>query len=96
MNRSERRRMIKGKENVRPTLMFDDYAYYYNLAMADALYCELGMSSEQIQAVFIKVNETTKCLKSGNLNADDLQYMCKEELGIEFLKSVGGRVKWTT
>lgn len=91
MNRRERRNIENGKINIKSTFTFNDYVYYYNLAMADALYCELGMDSTKVQNVFIKVNETMSCMRNGNLNTDDLQEMCKEELGITFVKSLKGR-----
>lgn len=91
MNRAERKRIEKYGDINGPkeTLTFNHYVYYYNLAMADALYCELGLDVEQIQNVFIKVTETMKCMNSGHINVDDLSKMCEEELGLTFLRSVG-------
>lgn len=67
---------------------FNEYVYRYNLALADALYCELGMDAEQIQNLFKKVTLTMECINSGNLNINDLKQMCFDELGINFVKSV--------
>lgn len=92
MNRAERKRLEKyGDVNgPKETFTFNHYVYYYNLAVADALYCELGMDGEAIQNLFIKVAETMKCMNSGYINADDLSKMCEDELGLTFLRSVKG------
>lgn len=88
--RAERRRLQKyGNTNGRTeTFTFDHYVYFYNLAMADALYCELSMNAEQIQNVFIKVNETMSCMRKGYIDINDLHDMINDELGIDFARGV--------
>lgn len=90
MNRAERKRLEKyGDINgQKESFTFNHYVYYYNLAMADALYCELGLDTEKVQDLFCKVMETMECMRKGYINVDDLSKMCEEELGITFLRSV--------
>ena len=89
LNRAERKRLKKyGDINgIKPIMTFEKYVYYFNLALADALFCETNMNAEQIREVFKKANTTFECMESGNLNADDLQKMCLEELGINFVRT---------
>ena len=90
LKRAERKRLQKFGDTSgrKESFTFDHYVYYYNLAVADALYCELAMSAEQIRDLFIKIDETMKCMRSGNLDIDSLHDMVEEELGITFVRGV--------
>lgn len=90
MNRAERRRLKKhGCTNgLKPTLTTDHYIHYYSLALADALYCE-GIESNKIIEIFKKIENTVDCLASGHINAQDLETMCMDEIGINFVRGRG-------
>lgn len=91
--RAERRRLMKqnkgltkeeAKQLYRPTMTFNDYLHYYDLAICDALYCELDLSNERIKEVFDKIKTTVDCLSSGHISCIELERMVEEEIGIRF------------
>ena len=91
--RAERRRLMKqnkdltkeeAKQLYRPTMTFNDYLHYYDLAICDALYCELDLSNERIKEVFDKIKTTVDCLASGHISCIELERMVEEEIGIRF------------
>ena len=93
MNRSERRRAAKHGtvQGAQPTMTFDKFVYYFSLAMADALHCEYNMNGEEVAKLFKKANMTAECLKEDYIRLRDIETMCLEELGIEFVESMKGR-----
>lgn len=91
--RAERRRLMKqnkgltkeeAKQLYRPTMTFNDYLHYYDLAICDALYCELDLSNERIKEVFDKIKTTVDCLASRHISCIELERMVEEEIGIRF------------
>lgn len=92
MNRAERRRLQKhGDVNgLAPTITTGDYLHYYTLSICDALYCE-GIDRDIIRKVFDKIKITMDCLRSGHIDVHDLETMCYEEVGINFIKSLKGK-----
>lgn len=93
MNRSEKRRLAKYGTVNGPveTLTNDDVIYYYSLAFAGALYSECDMNGDEIAKVFKKAYFTADCLKSRHISLADLETMCEEELGIEFIRKIKRR-----
>lgn len=93
MARAERRRMKKyGTPYGRlPTLTFDKYVYYFDLALVDALYCTYNMNTEQIVEVFEKVRTTIDCLMTDYITLRDIETMCIDEVGIEFVEKIRKR-----
>lgn len=91
--RAERRRLMKqnkgltkeeAKQLYRPTMTFNDYLHYYDLAICDALYCELDLPNTRIKEVFDKIKTTVDCLSTGHLSCIDLENMVENEIGIRF------------
>lgn len=66
------------------TVTVHDYLHYYDLAICDALYCELDLPNTEIKKVFDKIKETVNCLGSGHLSCFDLEQMVEDEIGIRF------------
>ena len=93
MNRTERRRMAKHGtiQGALPTMTMDKFVYYFSLAMADALHCEYDMDGDEITKLFEKVNTTTECLSTDYISLLDIETMCKDELGIEFVEKLKRR-----
>ena len=89
MNRAERRRLAKHGDvcGVKPTITVNHYIHYYSLALADALHC-MDFDNDTIMKVFDKVQTTVDCLVSGHIDVMDLQTMCEQEIGINFLRAI--------
>lgn len=90
--RAERRRLMKeqkiskeeAKNLYRPTATIHDYMHYYDLAIVDALYCELNLPNTRIKEVFDKIKLTIDCLATGHISCFDLEHMVEAEVGIKF------------
>lgn len=96
LNRAERRRAIKqnkgltpeeAKRLYEPTMTVNDYLHFYNLAICDALYCELELPNDKIKEIFEKIKTTVDCLASGHISCVELERMVEEEVGIRFRRS---------
>ena len=93
--RAERRRLMKeqkiskeeAKKLYEPTMTVNDYLHFYNLAICDALYCELELSNEKIKEIFEKIKTTVDCLASKHISCIELERMVEEEIGIRFRRS---------
>lgn len=93
--RAERRRLMKeqkiskeeAKNLYRPTMTVNDYLHFYNLAICDALYCELEVPNDKIKEIFEKIKTTVDCLASGHISCIELERMVEEEIGIRFRRS---------
>lgn len=89
MNRAERRRAAKlGLEGVtKETKTVDDFVHLYTLSFMLALdSCEVG--KEKALEIMAKVEENASCMLSGHINQKDVETMCKEEYGIDFIDYV--------
>ena len=93
LNRAERRRAVKqnkgltseeAKKLYEPTMTFNDYLHFYDLAICDALYCELDLPNDKIKEIFDKIKTTVDCLASGHISCIELERMVEEEIGIRF------------
>lgn len=93
LNRAERRRAVKqnkgltseeAKKLYEPTMTFNDYLHYYDLAICDALYCELDLPNDKIKEIFDKIKTTVDCLATKRISCIELERMVEEEIGIRF------------
>lgn len=93
LSRAERRRLMRenkdltaeeAKKLYKPTMQFKDYLHYYDLAICDALYCELDLPNTRIKEIFDKIKTTIDCLSSGHISCIELERMVEEEIGIKF------------
>lgn len=93
LNRAERRRAVKQNKNItpeeakklyEPTMTFNDYLHYYDLAICDALYCELDLPNDRIKEIFEKIKTTVDCLASRHISCIELEKMVEDEIGIRF------------
>ena len=86
MNRAERRRL--DKENIKGiktrTQTVDDYIHIYTLSMALALDSE-NIEKEQALRIMSKIVENSQCMASGHINQQDVEQMCKDNYGLEFV-----------
>lgn len=88
MNRAERRRLEK--ENIKgikvETQTVDDYIHIYTLSMALALDSE-EIPKEQVLRIMSKIVENAQCMASGHINQQDVEQMCLDVYGIDFIEN---------
>lgn len=89
MNRAQRRQAKKLglKEEVIPTLTVDNYIHIYTLSIALAL-DSVEMEKEKALEIMAKIEENADCMLHNYINQDDVEQMCKDTYGIEFLERV--------
>lgn len=89
MNRAQRRQAkrlgIKG-ETI-PTLTVDNYIHIYTLSIALAL-DSVEIGKEKALEIMAKIEENADCMLHNYINQDDVEKMCADVYGIEFLERV--------
>ena len=89
MNRAEKRRLAKeGLKGIKEeTKTVGDFIHLYTLSFMLALdSCEVGKG--KALEIMAKVEENASCMLSGHINQKDVEIMCKEEYGIDFVDYV--------
>lgn len=89
MNRAERRRLekqdIKGIQKRTQTV--DDYIHIYTLSMVLAL-DSVGIEKQLAIEIMDKIVENAECMTSGHINQKDVEIMCTEQYGIDFVDRI--------
>lgn len=89
MNRAERRQLekqrIKGIQTRTQTV--DDYINIYTLSMVLAL-DSVGIEKKLAIEIMDKIIENAECMTSGHINQKDVEEMCTQEYGIDFVDSI--------
>lgn len=88
MNRAERRRAEKigTKGEIVPTLTVDNYIHIYTLSIALAL-DSVEIGKEKALEIMGKIEENADCMLHNYINQDDVEKMCADVYGIEFLET---------
>lgn len=87
MNRAERRRLqkygnVNGKQ---PTKTLEDFLHLYSLSFVVAL-DSVNIDKNTVLEIMQKVQETADCLDKGYINQYDVETMCNEAYGINFVR----------
>lgn len=87
MNRAERRRFKKyGNVNgEQPTKTLEDFLHLYSLSFVVAL-DSVNIDKNTVLEIMQKVQETADCLDKGYINQHDVETMCNESYGINFVR----------
>lgn len=91
--RADRRRLKKHGNLVgkTPTPSLNDFVHLYTLSFILSMdSCEIP--KEKVLEVMEKVYETSECMLSGHINQTDVEIMCKDVYGIEFVANTKNRI----
>ena len=91
MNRAERRQAMKLgiKGEMAPTKTVGQFIHLYTLSMMLALDSE-GVDKDLAIQILKKIEENADCMISGHINQRDVETMCSDIYGIDFVE---GRYK---
>ena len=93
MNRAEKRRNERlCVRTETPTL--DDYIYLYTLSIAMALDSE-ELPKDQVLRIMDKLQETADCMQHNYINKRDVEQMCRETYGINFVDTYKKNIRQT-
>lgn len=93
MNRADRRRFKKMGviPDERPTPTLNDFVHLYTLSFILSMHsCEV--EKEKLLEVMEKVYETSECMLSGHINQQDVETMCRDIYGIDFVQNSKNRI----
>lgn len=89
MNRAERRRLererIKGG-NI-PSLRLVDYMHIYSLSVILAM-DSFELDKDLVRQIMAKVEENADCMLHKYISISDVEKMCVESYGIDFVKEI--------
>lgn len=93
MNRADRRRFKKygntTGEIATPNL--NDFIHLYSLSFVLSMHsCEI--EKEKLLEVMEKLYETCECMLSGHINQADVETMCRDVYGIDFVANSKNRI----
>lgn len=93
MNRSEKKRFIKyGDVNgIKETPTLNDFIHMYTLSFVMALDKE-ELGKEKVLEIMENVYETSQCMLEGYINIRDVETMCRNVYGIDFVSDVRKRI----
>ena len=93
MSRSEKKRLIKYGDTQGPksTPTLNDFIHIYTLSYVMALdKAEIG--KEKVLEIMEQVYETSQCMLEGYINIRDVETMCRDVYGIDFVADVRKRI----
>ena len=93
MSRSEKKRFIKYGDTQGPksTPTLNDFIHIYTLSYVMALdKAEVG--KEKVVEIMEQVYETSQCMLEGYINIRDVETMCRDVYGIDFVADVRKRI----
>ena len=91
--RADRRRLKKHGNLVgkTPTPSLNDFVHLYTLSFILSMHsCEV--EKEKLVEVMEKVYETSECMLSGHINQTDVEIMCRDIYGIDFVANSKNRI----
>ena len=91
--RAERRRLKKHGNVIgkAPTPSLNDFVHLYTLSFILSMHsCEV--EKEKLLEVMEKVYETSECMLSGHINQTDVEIMCRDIYGIDFVANSKNRI----
>ena len=93
MNRADRRRYKKYGNYIGevPTPSLNDFVHLYSLSFILSMHsCEID--KDKLVEVMEKVYETSECMLSGHINQTDVETMCRDIYGIDFVENSKNRI----
>lgn len=93
MSRSEKKRLIKygDTQGLKSTPTLNDFIHIYTLSYVMALdKAEIG--KEKVLEIMEQVYETSQCILEGYINIRDVETMCRDVYGIDFVADVRKRI----
>lgn len=93
MNRADRRRFKKygNAQGEVPTPSLNDFVHLYSLSFILSMHsCEID--KDKLVEVMEKVYETSECMLSGHINQTDVETMCRDIYGIDFVENSKNRI----
>lgn len=89
MNRAERRQLEreKIKGGATPTLRLVDYMHIYSLSVMLAM-DSYELDKDLVRNIMAKIEENADCMLHKYINISDVEKMCVEAYGIDFVKEV--------
>lgn len=93
ISRSEKKRLIKygDTQGIKSTPTLNDFIHIYTLSYVMALdKAEVG--KEKVLEIMEQVYETSQCILEGYINVRDVETMCRDVYGIDFVADVRKRV----
>lgn len=91
--RVARRRLEKhGNANgAKPTPTLNDFIHLYTLSFILSMHsCEV--EKDKLMEVVDKLYETSECMLTGHINQKDVEIMCEDVYGINFVQNVKNRI----
>ena len=91
--RADRRRLKKHGNLVgkTPTPSLNDFVHLYTLSFILSMHsCEID--KDKLVEVMEKVYETSECMLSGHINQTDVEIMCRDIYGIDFVANSKNRI----
>lgn len=91
--RADRRRLKKHGNVIgkAPTPSLNDFVHLYTLSFILSMHsCEV--EKEKLLEVMEKVYETSECMLSGHINQTDVEIMCRDIYGIDFVANSKNRI----
>jgi hypothetical protein len=86
MNRAERRRAEReGVQVKEATKTVDQFIHIYTLSIMLAL-DSVRLPKQQVLDIMDKIQETADCMLHDYINQKDVEKMCADEYGIEFVE----------
>lgn len=93
LSRSEKKRLIKygDTEGIKGTPTLDDFIHIYTLSFVKALdKAEVG--KEKVIEIMEQVYETSQCMIERYIDVRDVETMCRNVYGIDFVADVRKRI----
>lgn len=93
MSRSEKKRFIKYGDTQGPktTPTLDDFIHIYTLSFVMSL-DKVELEKEKVLEIMENVYETSQCMLEGYINIRDVETMCRNVYGIDFVSNVRKRI----
>ena len=93
MNRAARRRLQKygNEQGLAPTPTLNNFIHLYTLSFILSMHsCEI--EKDKLMEVVDKLYETSECMLTGHINQRDVETMCNDVYGINFVQDVKNRI----
>ena len=93
MNRAARRRLKKygTVDGATPAPTLNDFIHLYTLSFILSMHsCEV--EKDKLMEVVDKLYETADCMMTGHINQRDVETMCKDVYGIDFVANVKNKI----
>ena len=93
LSRSEKKRFIKYGDTQGPksTPTLNDFIHIYTLSYVMAL-DKAEICKEKVLEIMEQVYETSQCMLEGYINIRDVETMCRDVYGIDFVADVRKRI----